>query len=554
MGRQQGRADVREQARVGIRRWRLWTSVSPLAKMDDSDGTRTEARHESHHHPPLQDRATKEQQKRRRVMRDNIQKKVHNVVEQKRKAKMAAWINDINSLLPKSDPRKDSINLVLERAYQFIVELKDSNDKLLDGKFSDVEKEEFEKMKSEVKHLKDLNERYVKLLKLAGISPALIPPDPQSASPAPKSVHVPTDDSSSSSSAEEVIHCRHRRPRRRSCHRRCQSDIVNTNSSSCPQVVVIRADLPAATPAPSIVNEVSAVDHTSLSGSGSSLILGSNLLQTGATYILTSTGQLLPVAQVVTTESGPSLGTTNCSASIASFSSNNISQNHAQPALHQNGQQNSSSTAVPIIATSSHNFHVSSLLNDGGNSAADSAIPIEPIDNQVGSRITSSCNSAANDYFHPMGQPVVSMRNSFRSNNFHVNNLLTDVVTTPASDQAIQSSVPIDNIDHNNQMGSRTPSFCVSNSSDYYQPRGQSSHSFRTQTFRSNNFHVNNLLTDNSAPGVETTVHSGAPTEMIDKSLTPSRTSSSSYNTNQPDYYQSRGQTPSSWMNPMSRW
>jgi hypothetical protein len=337
------------------------------------------------------------------------------------------------------------------------------------------------------------------------------------------------------------------------------SDNITSNNNSnnnSPQIVVIRADMPAVTPAPAIASEVSAVDQSAIAGTGTNLIIGSNLLQqTGATFILTSNGQLLPVAQVVTTESTPSLApAANCSP--ASFSNNNISQNHSQPSLQSNGQQNTSSTPVPIIATTSHNFHVSSLLNDVGSTAADAPIPIEPIDNnQVGSRITTPCNTTQTDFFHTMGQPVSSMRNSFRSNNFHVNNLLTDVITTPATDNSIQSSVTIEGMDHN-QMGNRSSSFCSSNSSDYYQPRGQSSNNtFRSQTYRSNTFHVNNLLTDNSAPVVEAPVHSNASTDqMIDKNTTRS-SSSGSYNSNQPDYYQSRGQTPSSsWMNPMSRW
>lgn len=169
--------------------------------------------------------------------------------------------------------------------------------------------------------------------------------------------------------------------------------------------------------------------------------------------------------------------------------------------------------------------------------------------------MSSSCNTGSNEFFNSMNQSnPSSMRISYRSNNFHVNNLLTD--NTPASDPGIQSSVPIEAIDQN-QMSNRVPTFC--SSSEYYQPRGQSSHasnSFRTQnSFRSNTFNVNNLLTDvsNSSPVVETSVHSAPSNDLMDKSQNTSRANPGSYN--QSDYYQSRGQTSSSWTNPMNgRW
>lgn len=68
----------------------------------------------------------------RRSFRAEYARKSHNTIEKKRKDKIAIWINKISELLPK-DPKKESKNAILEKAFHYMVHLKEMNDKLIYG-------------------------------------------------------------------------------------------------------------------------------------------------------------------------------------------------------------------------------------------------------------------------------------------------------------------------------------------------------------------------------------------------------------------------------------
>ncbi|RWS16935.1 hypothetical protein B4U79_16227 [Dinothrombium tinctorium] len=74
--------------------------------------------------------------------RDEIQRKIHNGVEKRRKDKINAWINKISELLPFKDPRKESKN-----------------------------ENELKECRKRIRELETTNSSYYKLLRVAGISP-----------------------------------------------------------------------------------------------------------------------------------------------------------------------------------------------------------------------------------------------------------------------------------------------------------------------------------------------------------------------------------------------
>ncbi|RWS29236.1 hypothetical protein B4U80_12737 [Leptotrombidium deliense] len=103
-------------------------------------------------------------------IRDEVQRKIHNGVEKKRKDKINTWINKIGELLPLQDPKKDSKNGILERTYNYIIHLKETNEKLMLGHVSEVQESELQQCRKRVKELEVMISSYYKLLRTAGIS------------------------------------------------------------------------------------------------------------------------------------------------------------------------------------------------------------------------------------------------------------------------------------------------------------------------------------------------------------------------------------------------
>ncbi|KAG0432434.1 hypothetical protein HPB47_020844 [Ixodes persulcatus] len=73
------------------------------------------------------------------VLVNHKRKETHNVVERRRKDKINVNILRLGDLLPDKDPKKQSKNGILERASDYIVYLKDLNEKLVMEKASDME-------------------------------------------------------------------------------------------------------------------------------------------------------------------------------------------------------------------------------------------------------------------------------------------------------------------------------------------------------------------------------------------------------------------------------
>ena len=71
--------------------------------------------------------------------RDEIARQIHNVVERRRKDKINQWIKKISELLPYKNTRKESKIGILERAYHYFNQLKDTNDNLMLHNFEKVQ-------------------------------------------------------------------------------------------------------------------------------------------------------------------------------------------------------------------------------------------------------------------------------------------------------------------------------------------------------------------------------------------------------------------------------
>lgn len=97
-------------------------------------------------------------------------RRVHNEVERRRKDKINSWILRIGELLPDKNRKKQCINEILEQAVVYISYLKDSNDKLLQEKCSEVQVEELRRMNKRIKELEEQNTQCLRLLQAAGIT------------------------------------------------------------------------------------------------------------------------------------------------------------------------------------------------------------------------------------------------------------------------------------------------------------------------------------------------------------------------------------------------
>uniref|UniRef100_T1JJ63 BHLH domain-containing protein n=1 Tax=Strigamia maritima TaxID=126957 RepID=T1JJ63_STRMM len=70
----------------------------------------------------------------------NHKRMAHNQIERRRKVKINNWIYRLGSLLPGvNKDKKPSKNLILEKAVEYIKELRDTNEQLLLGHTSDVQ-------------------------------------------------------------------------------------------------------------------------------------------------------------------------------------------------------------------------------------------------------------------------------------------------------------------------------------------------------------------------------------------------------------------------------
>ncbi|CAN8007008.1 unnamed protein product [Ixodes hexagonus] len=103
------------------------------------------------------------------VLVNHKRKESHNVVERRRKDKINIGILRLGDLLPDKDPKKQSKIGVLERASDYIVYLKDLNEKLVMDKASDMEATVFAGLRKQIRELEDLNANYARLLTAAGI-------------------------------------------------------------------------------------------------------------------------------------------------------------------------------------------------------------------------------------------------------------------------------------------------------------------------------------------------------------------------------------------------
>ncbi|XP_040359360.1 serine-rich adhesin for platelets-like [Ixodes scapularis] len=103
------------------------------------------------------------------VLVNHKRKETHNVVERRRKDKININILRLGDLLPDKDPKKQSKNGILERASDYIVYLKDLNEKLVMEKASDMEATIFARLRKQIRELEDLNANYARLLTTAGI-------------------------------------------------------------------------------------------------------------------------------------------------------------------------------------------------------------------------------------------------------------------------------------------------------------------------------------------------------------------------------------------------
>ncbi|XP_015791860.1 probable serine/threonine-protein kinase DDB_G0282963 isoform X2 [Tetranychus urticae] len=118
----------------------------------------------------------KEEENEPKSFRAEYARKSHNNIEKKRKDKIAIWINKIYELLPK-DPKKESKNGILEKAYHYMVHLKEMNDKLIYGNADQITGEELRFARKKITKLEETNAVYYKILKMSGITPNNIPLD-----------------------------------------------------------------------------------------------------------------------------------------------------------------------------------------------------------------------------------------------------------------------------------------------------------------------------------------------------------------------------------------
>ncbi|XP_061494147.1 basic helix-loop-helix domain-containing protein USF3 isoform X2 [Rhineura floridana] len=92
-------------------------------------------------------------------------RETHNAVERHRKKKINAGINRIGELIPCSPALKQSKNMILDQAYQYITEMKRQNDELLLNGGNSEQAEEIKKLRKQLDELQKENGRYIALLK-----------------------------------------------------------------------------------------------------------------------------------------------------------------------------------------------------------------------------------------------------------------------------------------------------------------------------------------------------------------------------------------------------
>ncbi|XP_028567212.2 basic helix-loop-helix domain-containing protein USF3 [Podarcis muralis] len=92
-------------------------------------------------------------------------RETHNAVERHRKKKINAGINRIGELIPCSPALKQSKNMILDQAYQYITEMKRQNDELLLNGGNNEQAEEIKKLRKQLDELQKENGRYIALLK-----------------------------------------------------------------------------------------------------------------------------------------------------------------------------------------------------------------------------------------------------------------------------------------------------------------------------------------------------------------------------------------------------
>ncbi|KAJ8316386.1 hypothetical protein KUTeg_006400 [Tegillarca granosa] len=101
----------------------------------------------------------------------------HNATEKNRKDKIRKWINKIGDLLPPvgaatEKPLGRSTLEIVESAWEYITQLKSTNDRLLVEKGDQVHLEEIERLKMDISNMKMERDRYLDMLKSAGVAPS----------------------------------------------------------------------------------------------------------------------------------------------------------------------------------------------------------------------------------------------------------------------------------------------------------------------------------------------------------------------------------------------
>ncbi|XP_062841361.1 basic helix-loop-helix domain-containing protein USF3 [Trichomycterus rosablanca] len=97
-------------------------------------------------------------------------KETHNAVERHRKEKINAGIQRIGDLLPCSQALKQSKNMILGEAFNYISKLKQQNDEMLLSGADKVQAEEIKRLRQQVEDLRKESGHYIDLLKANGIN------------------------------------------------------------------------------------------------------------------------------------------------------------------------------------------------------------------------------------------------------------------------------------------------------------------------------------------------------------------------------------------------
>ncbi|XP_039600039.1 basic helix-loop-helix domain-containing protein USF3 [Polypterus senegalus] len=97
-------------------------------------------------------------------------RETHNAVERHRKKKINAGITRIGELIPCSPALKQSKNMILDQAFNYITYLKRQNDELLFNGGNKEQAEEIKKLRKQREELRKENAHYIELLKANGIN------------------------------------------------------------------------------------------------------------------------------------------------------------------------------------------------------------------------------------------------------------------------------------------------------------------------------------------------------------------------------------------------